>query len=170
MDVFERIHANPDIDYLVMHIWPKNWGWLDIADIAGTLDSSVVKTNRYVNDHLEVAVRLHKPIVLEEFGLPRDLHGFSPDESTVARDTYYANAFGQVLEHAGRLGPLAGCNIWAYAGEGRAAEGRIHWLPGDDYLGDPPQEEQGLNSVFDTDSTTGIISDFSLRLSSLTKN
>jgi hypothetical protein len=35
-------------------------------------------------------------------------------------------------------------------------------------MGDPPQEEQGLNSVFDTDSTTGIISDFSLRLSSLT--
>ncbi|HNX85139.1 MAG TPA: beta-mannosidase [Bacteroidales bacterium] len=170
MELFESIHADPNIDYLVMHIWPKNWGWLDIADIAGTLDSSVVKTNRYIDDHLEVAVRLHKPIVLEEFGLPRDLHGFSPDESTVARDAYYANAFGQVLEHAGRLGPLAGCNIWAYAGEGRAAEGRIHWLPGDDYMGDPPQEEQGLNSVFDTDSTTGIISDFSLRLSSLTKN
>jgi len=169
MEVFERIHADPNIDYLVMHIWPKNWGWLDIADIAGTLDSSVVKTNRYINDHLEVAGRLNKPIVLEEFGLPRDLHGFSPDEPTVARDTYYANAFGQVLDHAGKLGPLAGCNIWAYAGEGRAAEGRIHWLPGDDYLGDPPQEEQGLNSVFNTDSAVDLISDFSRRLSILIK-
>jgi mannan endo-1,4-beta-mannosidase len=169
MEVFERIHADPNIDYLVMHIWPKNWGWLDIKNIGGTLDTAVILTNRYINDHLDVAERLNKPIVLEEFGLPRDLHGFSPDEPTVARDTYYGNAFSQVLDHAGRLGPLAGCNIWAYGGEGRAAEERIHWLPGDDYLGDPPQEEQGLNSVFDTDSTVGVISDYSLRLSSITK-
>lgn len=169
MEVFERIHADPNIDYLVMHIWPKNWGWLDIKDIGGTLDTAIMLTNRYINDHLEVAERLNKPIVLEEFGLPRDLHGFSPQEPATYRDRYYSNAFGQVLEHAGRLGPLAGCNIWAWAGEGRAAEGRIHWLPGDDYLGDPPQEEQGLNSVFDSDSAVGLISDFSLRLTSITK-
>lgn len=169
IELFERIHANPDIDYLVMHIWPKNWGWLDIKDISGSLTSSIAKTNLYINDHLDVARRLNKPIVLEEFGLPRDYHGFSPEESTVSRDTYYSNAFGQVLDNAGRLGPLAGCNIWAWAGEGRAAEGRIHWLPGDDYLGDPPQEEQGLNSVFDTDSTIYVIADFSSRLSTLIK-
>jgi len=164
MEVFERIHADPNIDYLVMHIWPKNWGWLDNADIAGTLDSSLVKTNQYINDHLEVAERLNKPIALEEFGLPRDQHGFSPLEPTSSRDAYYDNAFSQVLDHAGRRGPLAGCNIWAYSGEGRAAEGRIHWLPGDDYLGDPPQEEQGLNSVFDTDSTIELISVHNRRL------
>ncbi len=169
MELFERIHANPDIDYLVMHIWPKNWGWLDISDISGSLASSVEKTNRYMNDHLEVADRLNKPIVLEEFGLPRDYHGFSPEESTVARDTFFSNAFGQVIDHAGRLGPLAGCNIWAWAGEGRAAGGSINWHPGDDYLGDPPQEEQGLNSVFDTDSTITIIADFSRRLQTLTR-
>lgn len=169
MELFERIHADPNIDYLVMHIWPKNWGWLDISDIGGSLSSSIEKTNRYMNDHIEVAQRLNKPIVLEEFGLPRDLHGFSPQESTVSRDTYYSNAFGQVLEQAGRLGCLAGCNIWAYAGEGRATEGHLHWLPGDDYLGDPPQEEQGLNSVFDTDSTISVIAGFSMRLSSITK-
>jgi mannan endo-1,4-beta-mannosidase len=34
MELFERIHADPNIDYLVMHIWPKNWGWLDVSDIA----------------------------------------------------------------------------------------------------------------------------------------
>jgi len=170
MDLFERLHADPNIDYLVMHIWPKNWGWLDITDISGSLGSAIEKTNLYINDHMEVALRLNKPIVLEEFGLPRDFHGYSPGESTVARDTYYGNAFGQVLENAGKLGPLAGCNIWAYGGEGRATEGHLHWLPGDDYLGDPPQEEQGLNSVFDTDSTVSVIADFCLRLSALTKN
>jgi mannan endo-1,4-beta-mannosidase len=169
MELFERIHANPDIDYLVMHIWPKNWGWLDVSDIGGSLASSTEKTNRYMNDHIEVAARLNKPIVLEEFGLPRDFHGYSPEESTVARDAYYSNAFGQVVDNADKLGPLAGCNIWAWAGRGRASEGHIHWLPGDDYLGDPPQEEQGLNSVFDTDSTVSVIADFNRRLLTLTR-
>ncbi len=169
MELFGRIHANPDIDYLTMHIWPKNWGWLDVSDIAGSLTSAIEKTNRYMAGHLAVAERLGKPIVLEEFGLPRDSHGFSPAEPTVSRDAYYRNAFGQVVDHAGRRGPLAGCNIWAYSGEGRAAEGRIRWLPGDDYLGDPPQEEQGLNSVFDTDSTIELISGFSRRLADVFK-
>jgi mannan endo-1,4-beta-mannosidase len=169
MELFGRIHADPNIDYLTMHIWPKNWGWLDITDIAGTLDSSIWKTNRYMDEHFTVAEKLGKPIVLEEFGLPRDSHGFSPAEPTVSRDTYYRNAFEQIVDHAGRRGPLAGCNIWAYSGEGRAAEGRIHWQPGDAYLGDPPQEEQGLNSVFDTDSTIELISGFSTSLAKISK-
>jgi mannan endo-1,4-beta-mannosidase len=167
MGLFERIHADPNIDYLTMHIWPKNWGWLDITDIAGTIDSAIVKTNLYMNDHLEVAERLAKPIVLEEFGLPRDHHGFSPDETTKYRDRYYNNAFVQVADHAAVRGRLAGCNIWAFSGEGRAAEGRVFWKPGDDYLGDPPQEEQGLNSVFDTDSTIDLISGYNRSLDNL---
>ena len=169
MELFERIHADPDIDYLTMHIWPKNWGWLDITDIAGTIGSGIEKTNRYMDDHFTVAQRLGKPIVLEEFGLPRDSHGFSPGESTLSRDAYYRNAFEQVVDHAGRRGPLVGCNIWAYSGEGRAAEGRIHWQPGDAYLGDPPQEEQGLNSVFDTDTTIELIAAFNRSLAEILK-
>jgi len=167
MELFERIHADPNIDYLVMHIWPKNWGWLDIKDIQGTLASSIEKTNQYMNDHLEVAERLNKPIVLEEFGLPRDHHSFSPDEPTSSRDAFYRNAFLRILDNAGILGPLAGSNIWAYSGEGRATEGHIYWQPGDDYLGDPPQEEQGLNSVFNTDTTIDLISGYNRSLDKL---
>ncbi len=157
MDLFERIHALPEIDYLVMHIWPANWGWYDKQDLPGNLERINGMTNDYINAHLEVAGRLKKPLVLEEFGLPRDNHGFAPDEPVTARDAFYRNGFSQVVEHAGRLGPLAGCNIWAYSGEGRAASGRLFWQPGDDYLGDPPQEEQGLYSVFNSDSTIELI-------------
>jgi mannan endo-1,4-beta-mannosidase len=49
---------------------------------------------------------------------------------------------------------IAGLNFWAFAGKGRPKEGQVFWKPGDDYLGDPPMEEQGLNSVFDSDSST----------------
>ena len=33
----------------------------------------------------------------------------------------------------------------------------LFWQRGDDYMGDPGQEEQGLNSVYATDSTINMI-------------
>ena len=167
MEVFERIHSDPNIDYLTMHIWPKNWGWLNIKDIGSTIDASIEKTNLYMQDHITVAERLNKPLVLEEFGLPRDHHGYSPDESTVYRDRYYRNAFDQLLDQARTGGVLAGVNIWTYSGEGRPVKDQIYWKAGDDYLGDPPVEEQGLNSVFDTDSTIDLIAGYNRKLKEL---
>lgn len=163
LEVFERIHGQPYIDYLTMHIWPKNWGWLDISDIPGTLQVSIENTNQYMERHIEVARRLGKPIVFEEFGLPRDAHGYSPTEPTTCRDAYYENAFRLVVEHCKNNDVLAGCNFWTFAGEGRPSN--EIWVKGDDYLGDPPNEEQGLNSVFDTDTTMPLIAKYSSKLS-----
>ena len=28
IDLFERIHADKNIDYLTLHMWPYNWGWV----------------------------------------------------------------------------------------------------------------------------------------------
>jgi len=169
LELFETIHSTPDIDYLTMHIWPKNWQWLDINDIKGSLDTSIKNSNDYIRAHLEIANRLNKPIVLEEFGLPRDFHGYSPMETTKCRDRYYKNAFNQVIASAKKGGRLAGCNFWTYSGYGRATEGHIFWQPGDDYMGDPPVEEQGLNSVFNTDTTIKLISDYNHKLSKILK-
>jgi mannan endo-1,4-beta-mannosidase len=155
LEVFERIHAQPEIDYLTMHIWPKNWSWLNVKNIPGTLDISIKNTNDYMDAHIAVARKLSKPIVLEEFGLPRDFHGYQPAEKTSCRDSYYENAFKQVLDHCKKNDVLAGCNFWSFGGEGRPAH--VFWVKGDDYLGDPPNEEQGLNSVFNTDSTIPVI-------------
>ena len=47
---------------------------------------------------------------------------------------------------------LTGCNFWAWGG--LAAPKHLYWQRGDDYTGDPAQEQQGLNSVFMSDSTT----------------
>jgi len=122
-----------------------------------------------MDEHLAVAGRLNKPLVLEEFGLPRDLHGYTPEESTLCRDEFYRNAFDRVTENVAAMGHLAGCNIWAYSGEGRPAKDRIYWHSGDDYLGDPPQEEQELNSVFDTDTTIELIAGYNRKLNELMK-
>lgn len=159
---FEQIHADPNIDYLTMHIWPKNWSWLDTKNIPGTLALSIDSTNHYMDRHFEVARKLNKPIVLEEFGLPRDFHGYQLSETTAARDDYYRNAFEQVIEHARNKDVLAGCNFWGMGGEGRPSN--LFWKPGDDYVGDPPNEEQGLNSVFDTDTTIPLIKMYNQKL------
>ena len=168
LEVFEHIHSNKDIDYLTMHIWPKNWSWLDVKNISGTLKTSINNTNKYMEDHFTVARHLGKPIVLEEFGLPRDFHGYKPSEKSTCRDSYYANAFEQVLDHCKRNDVLAGCNFWGFAGEGRPAH--LFWIKGDDYLGDPPNEEQGLNSVFSTDSTMPLIAKYNHILMKCLKN
>ena len=167
MEVFERIHAHPEIDYLTMHIWPKNWSWIDVKNIPGTLETGIKNTNKYMDDHFAVARRLGKPIVLEEFGLPRDFHGYVPSEKTSCRNRYYVNAFEQVFEHCKHNDVLAGCNFWSFGGEGRPAH--LFWEKGDDYVGDPPNEEQGLNSVFSTDSTVPIVKKFNLNLIEILK-
>jgi mannan endo-1,4-beta-mannosidase len=167
MELFERIHSNPDIDYLTIHVWPKNWKWLDPEDISSTMDVSIMNTNIYIQDHLKVALQLNKPIVLEEFGLPRDFHGYSPEETTFFRNRYYRNVFEQLLVYARQKSVFAGCNFWTYAGEGRPVKGQTHWKSGDDYLGDPPIEEQGLNSVFNTDTTISLIAGYNRKLKKL---
>jgi mannan endo-1,4-beta-mannosidase len=164
MSLFEQIHADPNIDYLTMHIWPKNWSWLDVKDMPGTLQNSIDKTAEYMNNHIDVARKLNKPIVLEEFGFPRDHHEYNLKDSTSLRDRYYAAIFYKVQQSAVEKDVLAGCNFWAWGGSGRPNPVHVYWAKGDDYLGDPAQEEQGLNSVFDSDTTVKVVKNYSDRI------
>lgn len=160
MEIFEEVHADPNVDYLTIHIWPKNWGWLEEG-----FASSVAKSESYIAEHLVIAKRLRKPLVIEEFGLPRDPRSdkpfgrgddvrfesglsFEPGSPTTLRDRYYRKIFSVIG------GPVAGANFWAYGGRVRPANDQIMWKAGDQYTGDPPMEEQGLNSVFDVDRST----------------
>ncbi|WP_159519204.1 glycoside hydrolase 5 family protein [Sunxiuqinia indica] len=164
MELFRKIHDDPNIDYLTMHTWPKNWNWLDSDHIAETVDTSIVLTKKYMTDHIEVARQLNKPIVLEEFGLPRDHHTFGPDDTTTARDKYYGAAFKLVEKSEQNGDVLAGSNFWAFAGLGRHSGDDPYWKLGDDLMGDPPQEPQGLNSVYDIDSTMDLIKEHANKL------
>ncbi|HEX8150482.1 MAG TPA: DUF4126 family protein [Pyrinomonadaceae bacterium] len=154
LKLFEEIHADRNIDYLTIHIWPKNWGWFEGREVAADFPAVVEKTLAYVEEHLRVAERLDKPLVLEEFGLPRDGHSFDPAAPTTLRDQLYAKVFGVLTRHAAAGGHIAGANFWAFGGAARPVGGQTFWKDGDDYTGDPPMEEQGLNSVFDGDATT----------------
>ncbi len=155
IETFEAAHQAKYIDYLAIHIWPKNWGWFKDTCIAKNFDNLLKNTTDYINRHAAVARRLQKPLVIEEFGLPRDQHSFDPASATSLRNNYYRSIFSIWKQSRLTNGVIAGCNFWGYSGIGKAnPAGDYWWTEGDDYMTDPPPEEQGLNSVFDTDKIT----------------
>jgi len=153
-ELYTAIHAPASIDYLTIHIWPKNWAWFSDTAIAKGLPVVIQKTKEYIRLHERIAERLKKPLVIEEFGLPRDEHSFSPNSSTNSRDAYFRSILEIQQESISKNAVIAGINFWAFGGTARPIPGQLFWKEGDDYMGDPPQEEQGLNVVFDSDSST----------------
>lgn len=152
MQLFTEIHADPNIDYLCIHLWPYNWSWVSKATLQTNLEKAQQNTEDYVNKHIIVARKLHKPVVMEEYGYPRDGFSFSKQSTTVARDKYYQFVYRLVIASKQRKDNFAGCNFWGWGGY--AQPKHVAWQRGDDYCADPSQEEQGLNSVFDTDRST----------------
>jgi mannan endo-1,4-beta-mannosidase len=200
MQLFETIHADPNVDYLTIHIWPKNWSWIvamnpdvlrqmiermkdsplygtpagsdrpprpmpdieTMSNVAIQVDKAIEKTKEYIDTHALIAEKLHKPMVIEEFGYPRDNHLYTLEDPVTGRDNYYKYIFSRIEESFQVKGLLSGCNFWAWGGFGRPTH--LHWQPWDNYLGDPSQEEQGLNAVFDTDPTTALIQSYTQHL------
>jgi mannan endo-1,4-beta-mannosidase len=163
--LYEEIHRDKNIDYLTIHIWPKNWGWFKAHEIEEGFPVVVEKTLSYIEQHRLIAERLNKPLVIEEFGLPRDNYSFDVSSSTSLRDTFYSRIFTLLMKQSDTAGYIAGANFWAFGGTARPVKGQTYWKEGDDYMGDPPMEEQGLNSVFDSDeSTWQVIRSFSKSL------
>ncbi len=168
-DLFHEIHSYPEIDFVCIHIWPYNWHWIgsvsgpiaQAKDINGptsmidSIDNARRNTEQYMNECYEAIKDLNKPMILEEFGYPRDNYTVEPGTPTTGRDQYYQFVFDLVKNS----GKLAGCSFWGWGGY--ASHLNYKWQPWDDYTCDPAFEEQGLNSVFAADSSTlRIIRDF----------
>lgn len=150
---FKKDHRIPGIDYATCHIWVQNWGWFDpekgLADVPPALEKAVA----YLEKHRKQARRMGIPLVLEEFGISRDGNDHSAQSALTVRDAYFQAIFDRVGEGIA-AGDMAGCNIWAWGGEGRPRVPKAIWRAGDDFIGDPPHEYQGWYSVFDTDTST----------------
>ena len=165
MEIFERTHQNPNIDYLTMHIWPKNWNWFKADNAAATLPTTLENAGNYIDNHIKVANNLKRPIIIEEFGLPRENENLAAGSSVANRDIFYNYIFSRVAESVKNNGPLQGANFWGFGGEGKAITKDGKWNPGDPLTTDPPQEPQGLNSVFSSDkSTLDIVNKYNLQL------
>lgn len=147
-NLFTQIHADENIDYITAHIWPYNWGWVSAQDCAQQERYAEKRTRQYLDKHIALAEKYDKPIVIEEFGYPRDKMQYAPGTSVRGRNRYYDYIFGLVQDEP----RVMGCNFWGWAGQ--AVPVHENWEVGDPYTGDPAQEAQGLNSVFISDSTT----------------
>lgn len=150
---FEKDHLSKDIDYCTFHLWIQNWGFYDPLKPDDTYKKAIEMADEYIQQHFEIANKLNKPIVLEEFGISRDNNSYEITSSTNYRDTYYKYIFEKVL-NLSKDGNMAGANFWAWGGEGRPRVPKAVWQTGDDLIGDPPHEYQGWYSVYDTDEST----------------
>ena len=162
--LFNAIHTLPCIDYACIHIWPNNWGWLGKFNQNYDADKTIAKdapdpivdmvpaacdsTLAYIDEAYQLMAKAGRPVVLEEFGYPRDRFLFTPGSPTKGRDAYYKYVFSIIRDS----GKIAGCNFWGWGG--RANVKHTIWQRWDDYVCDPAQEEQGLNSVFLKDKST----------------
>ena len=147
-----RICADRNIDYCNIHLWPYNWSWAKRDSLIEHLPRSCNNTKEYINQHLAVCDTINKPLVMEEFGYPRDGFKFDLGTPTNGRDGYYKYVFSLVADNAETGGKFAGCNFWGWGGFAKPLHEQ--WQVGDPYTNDPAQEAQGLNSVFVSDTTT----------------
>lgn len=164
MSLYEKICADKNVDYMNIHLWPYNWSWARARHLRADLQRACANTKDYIDSHLAISAKLHKPLVMEEFGFPRDGFSFSKEASTTVRDDYYDYVFSLINDARKSGGFFAGCNFWGWGGE--ATPEHDDWQVGDPYTGDPAQEAQGLNSVFSSDlSTLKVISKWNKKLS-----
>ena len=145
--------AHENVDYVTAHIWPLNWSWVAGDDLAGTWPSGKKKVEDYLAVHSRLAADLGKPLLVEEFGFPRDDEAYSPAATTEFREKYYRTIYDAVEASWRNGGPLQGSNFWAWNGEARAAHADARFRDGDlSYMGDPPHEPQGWYGNFDSDA------------------
>lgn len=152
--VFLQTHELASIDYATFHLWIKNWGWFDIKQAESTYEPGLNKALEYIDKHIALAKTLNKPMVLEEFGVERDNGDFDKESSTHWRDTILEKIYNHWYQAAKAGELVAGSNFWAWGGEASTTREDFIWQPGDAFFGDPPQEPQGLNSVFSKDTST----------------
>jgi mannan endo-1,4-beta-mannosidase len=147
-------HSPRGIDYATIHLWVENWGFYDPRQAGATFNRGTELIRTSLRSHVERAVRMKKPLVLEEFGLARDGRSMDPGSPTRMRDRFLDFTFTEAKKLDKEFGALPGAAFWAWSGESRPVIPGGLWKTGHPLLGDPPHEEQGWYGVYDRDLST----------------
>jgi mannan endo-1,4-beta-mannosidase len=108
---FINNHLHASIDYATCHIWPQSWGWNPIGRTA----RAMTKARQFLQQRIDDAHNvLGKPLMVEEFGIPRDNHGRGPESGpTTVRERFFHDLYYAFCEEsAGSGGALAGTAVW----------------------------------------------------------
>ncbi|HUU43142.1 MAG TPA: PEP-CTERM sorting domain-containing protein, partial [Planctomycetota bacterium] len=143
---FVAQHQPDNVDFATTHIWPWNWYWYPerTADPGDNMTDMYARCTQFLQDHIDAARGLGKPLVLEEFGLLRDGDhdnatdgdgSEGPGTPVLERNTLFEMYYDMLFADADNGGPSAGSNFWTYNG-------------------DPPQEPESMYSVYPGDGTT----------------
>lgn len=164
-----KYHSSKNIDYATINMWVQNLNIDDPLKTDSSYDVAMKNAVDYLEDQEKTAKQINKPLVLEAFGISRDLNNHDAKSAVTVRDKYYAALLEEVYQRANRdSSVVAGCNFWAWGGEGRPRQPKDIWILGDEFIGDAPSEPQGCYSVYDTDlSTQAVIKDYAIKLSSI---
>jgi mannan endo-1,4-beta-mannosidase len=146
-------HNNPYNDYCAIHLWVQNAGVYNMLDPSEkNIANAIVWGKGNIDKANEFAKKVNKPLILEEFGMPRDnwqakdkSGWYSPTHTTTNKDRYFKEILAYTIQLRKQGGSYAGFGFWAYSGESR---------PGDRWIADPPHEAPGWYSVYDTDAST----------------
>jgi mannan endo-1,4-beta-mannosidase len=164
---FIKDHESKYIDYTTIHIWIQNWGWFNPSNDQ-SLSTSIDKVKTYIYEHEKLAIKLNKPVVLEEFGISRDYNDYSSNSPITLRDSYFNEVFDIIFLKAKNGSPLVGSNFWAWGGFGRPRKPKSIWKKNDEFIGDPPHEFQGWYSIYNSDlSTINIIKNFTSKFNNM---
>jgi mannan endo-1,4-beta-mannosidase len=115
-EVFKTAHASKYIDYLTFHLWPYDWGWYNPNNADSTYPVTEMKAVAYIDKHLQIARELRKPVVMEEFGLPRDSSLTKIGTPTTVKDKFFEKILSLVLDSVSNGAPIAGANFWFWGG------------------------------------------------------
>jgi mannan endo-1,4-beta-mannosidase len=156
-------HASAAIDFICFHMWAANWDWVHDDSIPAGYPRALGLAKRYVAKHAELAAKSGKPLLLEEFGFPRDGGSSDPNSPTTFRDQWFQEVYTMVASLIPTT-PMAGIMPWAWAGDVRPPRPGEFWKLGDPFIGDPPHEKQGWYSIYDKDTTLKLIAEWSPKI------
>jgi mannan endo-1,4-beta-mannosidase len=156
-------NQSPAIDFICFHMWAQNWNWVHPESIPAGYPKALDLAKKYVNKHAELAAKVGKPLLLEEFGFPRDAGSFDPTSPTTFRDQYFQEVYALVQSLIATT-PMAGIMPWAWGGDTRPPRPGEYWKLGDPFVGDPPHEQQGWYSIYDKDTTLKLIAEWSPKI------
>ncbi len=125
-------HRHAGIDYATCHIWPQNWGW----NPTGSTAAAMKKAGQYLQRRLyDAQSALGKPLMLEEFGIPRDNQATGPNGTTHVRDRFLEEVFFGLAEASAHEpeGAFGGSTVWMMLDDATTAwdDGNGIFLPQD---------------------------------------
>jgi mannan endo-1,4-beta-mannosidase len=175
-------HRHEAVGFATTHLWLMNWEFYNPSMSDDEFEAAIAKGMAYVDASIEQAASIGKPVVLEEFGFPRDAGSLNPNAEETRRQQYFKVVFDKLIDNAHNAGVLAGVNFWAWSGDGIPVMSdeevpivppenspiqkcyddemlrpdncpeSTWWRPGDVLTGDPPHETKGWYGVYSHDT------------------